>query len=103
MYVDKETSTETGLGARVVKDLTRDLVNRHHHIFCDNFFTSVRLFHELHESGIYATGTLRADWKGFPEDLKEKARKGLKERGECKICQSKLNTNLSVSGKTQRL
>ena len=33
VYVGKETSTETGLGARVVKDLTRDLVHRHHHIF----------------------------------------------------------------------
>ena len=56
----------------------------------------MRLFEELHERGIYATGTLRADRKGFPEDLKESVKKGLKERGECKICQSKLDTNLSV-------
>ena len=63
----------------------------------------MRLFHELHESGIYAKGTLRANRKGFPEDLKKSARKELKVRGECKICQGKLNTNLSVSGKTQRL
>ena len=37
VYVAKETSTEKGLGARVVKDLTKDLVNKHHDIFCDNF------------------------------------------------------------------
>ena len=54
------------------------------------------LFEELYERGIYATGTLRADRKGFPEDLKESVKKGLKERGECKIRQSKLDTNLSV-------
>ena len=96
VYVGRETSAETGLGARVVKDLTQNLVGKHHHIFCDNFFTSVRLFEELHERGIYATGTLRADRKGFPEDLKESVKKGLKERGECKIRQSKLDTNLSV-------
>ena len=66
----------------MVKDLTRDLVHRHHHIFCDNFFTSVKSFHELHESGIYATGTMGADRKGFPEDLKECKERVEKERGE---------------------
>ena len=72
VYVGKDTSTEKGLGARVVKDLTRDLVNKHH-IFCDNFFYQC----ELYERGIYATGTLRADRKGFPEYLKESVKKGL--------------------------
>ena len=96
VYVGKETSAEIGLGARVVKDLTQKIADKHHHIFCDNFFTSVKLFQELHEVGVYATGTLRADRRGFPDDLKGCVKKGFKERGECNIRRSRINTNLSV-------
>ena len=39
------------------------------------------LFEELYERGIYATGTLRADRKGFPEDLKECEERIERERG----------------------
>ena len=74
VYVGKVTS-EKGLGERVMKDLNRDLIGKHYHIFCDNFFTSIRLFDELHQEGIYATGTLRADRRGFPEELGETAKK----------------------------
>ena len=70
VYVGKEVSSETGLGARVVKDLTSTLVDKYYHIFCDNFFTSVKLFHQLHRDGVYATGTIRADRRGFLEALK---------------------------------
>ena len=95
VYVGKEVSSKTGLGARVVKDLTSTLVGKHHHI-CDNFFTSVKLFHQLHRDGIYATGTIRADRRGFPQELKTHVKKGLKERGESVIRQSEVNTNLTV-------
>ena len=90
-----EVSSETGLGARVVKDLTNTLVGKHYHIFCDNF-TSVKVFHQLHRDGIYATGTIRVDWCGFPQSLKTYVKKGLKERGESDIRQSEVNTNLTV-------
>ena len=93
VHVGQEVSSETGLGARVVKDLTSTLVD---HIFCDNFFTSVNLFHQLHSNGIYATGTIRADRHGFPEALKLHVKKGLRERGESKIQQSEINPNLTV-------
>ena len=96
VYVGTETSAETCLGARVVKDLTQNIVGKHHHIFCDNFFTSVKLFTELREVGVYATGTLRADRRGFPHDIKGSAKKGFKKKGECKIRRSRLDTNLSV-------
>lgn len=69
IYVGKETSTERGLGARVIKDLTRNLVLKNYHIFCDKFFTSIKLFQELYQERVYATGTLRADRRGFPPDL----------------------------------
>ena len=96
VYVGKEGSAETGLGARVVKDLTSTLVKKNYHVFCDNFFTSVNLFHQLHSDGVYATGTIRANRRGFPQELKTHVQKGFKERGECEIRQSKVNTNLTV-------
>ena len=97
VYVGKEVTSEKGLGARVVKDLSRDLIGKHYHIFCDNFFTSIRLFDELHQKGIYATGTLRADRRGFPEELRETVKKGFRERGESESCHCTVNNSLTVS------
>ena len=88
----REISPERGLGARVVKDLTRSLVHKHHHILCDNFFTSIGLFQELHKEGLYATGTLRSDRRGFPTELKVQAKKGFPMRGESESRQSTLLT-----------
>ena len=97
VYVGRETSAERGLGARrVVKDLTKNLEDKNYHIFCDNFFSSVSLFHELHQKGVYATGTLRADRRGFPSDLKKYLKKGIEERGESEIRHCTDNTNLTV-------
>ena len=48
-----------------------------HHVFFDNFFTSVHLLEQLEEDGIYSCGTARKDRKGFPPALKSA---GLKER-----------------------
>ena len=70
VYTGKESSAEKGLGTRVVKDLTCHLKGKHHHVFFDNFFTSVQLLEDLEKDGIYACGTARADRKGFPTSLK---------------------------------
>ena len=40
VYTGKEKSPEKGLGARVVKDLTKPLRGKFHHVYFDNFFTS---------------------------------------------------------------
>ena len=98
VYVGREISPERGLGARVVKDPTRSLVNKHYHIFCDNFFSSVGLFQELHEQELYATGTLRSDRRGFPTDLKLKAKKGFAMRGGSESRHSTVNSNLTMAG-----
>ncbi len=67
----KGTTTENGLGARVVRDLTRDFQHRWHRCFFDNYFTSKRLLCDLLEVGIYGCGTCRKDRKLFPEELKK--------------------------------
>ena len=52
-----------GLRAHVCGEkLTSNLKHKHHHVYFDNFFTSVHLL----EDGIYGCGTARKDRKGFP-------------------------------------
>ena len=70
VYTGKTNTSEKQLGARVVKDLTRSLAGKHHHVNFDNFFTSVKLLEDLEKDGIYACGTARTDRVGFPEALK---------------------------------
>ena len=40
VYTGHQRSVERGLGARVVKDLSRDFHGKWHHLYFDNFFTS---------------------------------------------------------------
>ncbi|KAJ8932804.1 hypothetical protein NQ314_014508 [Rhamnusium bicolor] len=71
---------EKELGARVVKDLSRDLVGKGHHIYFDNFFNSVQLQKDLQADLIYACGTVRTNRKGLPADMKSD--KDLTQRGD---------------------
>lgn len=83
IYLGKVGNTaEKQLGARVVKDLTRALVGKYYTIYCDNFFTSAKLFEDLYSDGVYACGTLRSDRVGYPEEFKHHMkRKKLGDRG----------------------
>ena len=67
----KNNTTEHGLGARVVKTLTADFKGKHHHVYFDNFFSSLKLLEDLEEDKIYGCGTARKDRKGFPTQLKK--------------------------------
>ena len=49
--------------------LTEKYHCKNHHVFCDNFFMSPRLFRELHSHGLYACGTVRQMRQDFPHDL----------------------------------
>ena len=69
--LQRKGSGEKQLGQRVVKDLTRLLKGKNHHVFFDNFFTSEQLLQDLLDDGILACGTARKDRKGFPPALKE--------------------------------
>lgn len=42
-------TTEDGLRYRVVKDLTRKITGKGHHVYMDNFFSSPNLYCELYE------------------------------------------------------
>ena len=87
--------SEKHLGERVVKDLTRPLVGKNYTIYCDNYFSSVKLFEDLLSDSIYACGTLRSDRVGYPAEFKKHLKKGFKERGES--IQLRKGTNLVFS------
>ena len=67
----KKGAVEHQLGARVVKDLTKELQGKWHHVYFDNFFTSYSLLRDLEKSRIYGCGTARKDRRDFPENLKK--------------------------------
>ena len=66
----RQGEPECGFGARVVTELSRDLVGGFYHLFFDNFFSSFNLMKALKTDGIYATGTTRKNRKEFPTEVK---------------------------------
>ena len=80
-------ATEHGLGYRVVQDLTRPFINKNHHVFADNFFTSIPLACDLLRDNTYFCGTVRFNRHGFPSSLKP-TRADVKalRKGESKFC-----------------
>jgi hypothetical protein len=47
----------------------------------DNFFTSVKLFTDLLNLGMYATGTARQERKGFPKSIAGFTKRTMPARG----------------------
>ena len=68
---DNRPSDGKGLSYHVVVNLTRDLVGKFHHVYFDNYFTSVHLAVDLLKDGIYMCGTIRPNRKQFPLNPKE--------------------------------
>lgn len=61
--------TGLGIGAAVVNRLTAGLDNMYYTLACDNFFTSLVLFHNLLQRGMYTVGIVRRYQVGFPKSL----------------------------------
>ena len=80
---DGETTSDFGLGERVVLELTECLRGGHYQIYCDNYFSTCRLFDTLSNHQLYGCGTARPTRRQFPETLKH-VRPG---RGEHVFCQ----------------
>lgn len=80
----EQNRTEEGLGARVVKDLTRNITGKNHVVYMDNFFASPELFESLLKEKVYCCGTVRLNRKGMPEAIKQAK---LKKRGENLVMQ----------------
>ena len=61
--------SDQGLGFEIVTNLVENYRNQNYEVYCDNFYSSPVLFHELLKNGIRATGTLRTNRKGTPKDV----------------------------------
>ena len=59
-------------------DLLSGYFNKNHHVYQDNYFTTIRLLKDLAERNTFSCGTIRSDCGQFPEDFK----KASLERGE---------------------
>ena len=55
----------------MVKKLSEQLAGGNYHIYFDNFFSSVKLFEDLLEDGIYACGTFRSNRVGIPKAIQD--------------------------------
>ena len=56
-------------GYKVVMRLMRNYLLRYHHVYADNFFTSVHLAEDLLQADTYMCGTTRNTRKEFPKAL----------------------------------
>lgn len=68
-YVGATGTTCTGLGERVVTDLTAPLYGHNYQVYCDNFFSGIPLFQRLFNNGTYACGTITKTRKFFPSEM----------------------------------
>ena len=57
------------LGYRVTIELLRNHLLRYHHVFADNFRTSVHLAEDLSQADTYLCGTTRATRREFPNTV----------------------------------
>lgn len=58
-----------GLGYTVVMNLTRNYLLRYHHVYADNFFSSISLVEDLRQADTFYCGTLRKDMVGVPREI----------------------------------
>ena len=66
---DDDQDASLDLGYKVVMRLMRDRLQRHHHVYADNYFTSVHLAEALLRSGTYLCGTTRSTRRDFPKGV----------------------------------
>lgn len=67
IYTGKSEDVEKELGARVVKKMVKDLENKHHIVYFDNFFNSTELQEYLKNNNIHACGTVNPKRKTLPK------------------------------------
>lgn len=61
--------SSSGLAYDVVMNLLKDKFYKGYSVYIDNFYTSHKLFLDLHAKGVTATATVRTNRKHFPSDL----------------------------------
>ena len=77
VYTGKQRNgnPEQGLRHRVVRNLTRPLVGKNHHVFVNNFFNSLALAEDLLRDQIYICGTVCGNRQGIPRAIAPKTQR----------------------------
>ena len=58
-----------GLGESVVAHFTLDLLQKNHHVYFDNYFSSVPLMEYLKTKNVFACATIKSNRKYLPNNL----------------------------------
>ena len=72
----KEAPIPHGLGHHVVMTLASRFLDKNHHFYFDNYFSSARLVKDLLTRSTYSCATTRQNRKDWPRDLRSKINKG---------------------------
>lgn len=73
-----EAPTPHGMGHHVIMKMADRFLGHAHHIFFDNFFSSVQLAQDLEKKKTYMCSTIRLNRKGWPKALNAATAKKMK-------------------------
>ena len=74
VYAGKSKVSPNGLGYDVVMAMGSRYLEKHHHFFYDNFFSSVKLAKDLLSRETYSCSTIRTNRKGWPKKFSSTTR-----------------------------
>ena len=74
VYLGCQQNSTHGLAYDVAMKLCQHIAGKNHHMYCDNYFTSIRLFTDLLNMKVYASGTIRQNKGGLPGEVKKPPR-----------------------------
>ena len=75
-----------GLGHHVIMKMADRSLERGHHLFFVNYFSSVKLGQDLEGKGTYMCSTIRMNWSGWPKELNAQCAKKI-NAGDVHFCQ----------------
>ncbi|XP_014680853.1 PREDICTED: piggyBac transposable element-derived protein 4-like [Priapulus caudatus] len=83
-YAGKRADTDVSKTTQTVMDVLEPYLRRGHHLFMDNYYTSVELMKRLEQEGTLSCGTVRSNRKGLPAEKMKKTAPAVKKlkRGE---------------------
>ena len=85
MYTGATGEREIALGEKVVLKFADPIKGKHHQLYFDNYFSTIRLFTKLLQQDTYACGTIRTNRKNFPSEISEETKH--LQRGESRFQQ----------------
>lgn len=88
--------SKNGATFDVLDTLTKPIQGKNHHVYFDNYYTSIPALLFLLSKNTYACGTIQSNRKYVPESLKEMKKAG--QRGEIIMFQDKKQPNLTICG-----